>query len=214
MNLEKFWSEIYNQQVAEKSLVHWEIYEIIPSGNKQESQFLRVSIFFNLSKALSFMYSSDVIKSAQIAYPQKNNKLIRAMIDSTKMLRNIYEQVLYEQIDKGQKVDFNYPIGFVAALELSQQTDNSYEQVVTDVFKPFYQTLINDGKVGHWGFMHVILPYGNDVNTTHTSFLFFKDMDQLANFMIESNYPTFIKSTPEFETGLKTRDLKKLIMKR
>ena len=196
----------------DKAIWAWQLFSLSPSGTGQGEQFLKVTVLGNLGQALSLLDAPDFMNYAQKAYPDKSGEELKTMIEKTSQSRKIVNQYLFEQIDRGQKVDFKMNIGFMAALELSKQLDDSYEQVASEVFKPFYQVLVNDGKVGHWGLLRAILPFGSDAYATHISFLFFSDMDQMSAFIKETNYPVDMKTTPEFEEGLKTRDLKKLVI--
>lgn len=212
LSVQKFWSGVYEQMKTDKAIWAWQLFSLSPSGTGNGEQYLKVTVLGNLDQAISLLDAPDFIDYAKKAYPNKSIEEIKSIINRTSNSRVIVDQYLFEQIDRGQKLNFEMKVGFVAALELSKELDNSFEQVSSEVFKPFYQSLINDGKIGHWGLLRSILPYGSDVYATHISFLFFNDMHQLADYMVESNYPIDQRTIPEFEDGLKTRDLKKLVI--
>ena len=212
LSVQQFWSKVYEQIKADKAIWAWQLFSLSPSGPGQGEHYLMVTVLGNLGRAISLMDAPDFMDYAKKAYPDKSMKELETMIERTSKSREIVDQYLFEQIDKGQKVDFKMKVGFVAVLELTKELDDSYEDVASEVFKPFYQTLVNDGKVGHWGLLRAILPFGNDAYATHISFLFFNDMAQMSAFMKESNYPADMKTTSEFENGLKTRDLRKLVI--
>lgn len=212
LSAQPFWSQVYEQMKEDKAIWAWQLFSLSPSGIGQGEQYLMVTVLGDLGRAISLMDPPDFMDYAIKAFPDKSTKELKAMIESTSHSREIVDQYLFEQIDRGQKVNFQMKVGFVAALELTKQLYDNYEQVASNVFKPFYQSLVNDGMVGHWGLLRAILPYGSDAYATHISFLFFNDMDQLSDFMTESNYPVDLKSTPEFQNALKTRDLKKLVI--
>ena len=212
LSTQQFLSKVYEQMKVDKSIWAWQLFSLSPSGTEQGEQYLMVTVLGNLGHAISLMDASNLMDNAKKAYPDKPAEELRAMIDRTYQSREIVTQYLFEQIDRGQKVDFKMNIGFVAALEFSRQLDETYEQVASNVFKPYYQKLINDRKVGHWGLLRTILPFGSDTYATHISFLFFNDLYQMTDFMVESNYPVGLKTIPEFENGLKTRDLKKVVI--
>lgn len=209
---QQFMSKVYEQMAVDKDIWAWQLFSLSPSGTEQGEQYLMVTVLGNFERAISLMDVPNLMNYAKKAYPEKSDKEIKTMIEKTSQSREIVNQYLFEQIDRGQRVDFKMDIGFVAALELSKQLDDTFEQVASNVFKPFYQTLVNDFKVGHWGLLRAILPSGSDVYATHISFLFFKDLEQFSNFMVESNYPWGLKTPPEFEDGLKTRDVKKVVI--
>ncbi|MEN2284478.1 hypothetical protein AAGF08_20200 [Algoriphagus sp. SE2] len=211
LSLENFWSNIYKQQVAEKSLVHWEFWQLIPSGSKQGSQYLRVSIFFDLSKALTYMYSPDVMESARKAYPNKSEKKLNSMIERYRTLRSINQQYLYEQIDKTKKLNFKMSIGSIAVLDFNKQLDGNYESIESEQFKPFYQKMVNEEKIGHWGLMRGILPSGSSTYSTHVAFTFYDDLHQVADFMTNEESMSE-KSKLELEKGKNVRDRKEVII--
>lgn len=211
LSLENFWSNIYKQQVVEKSLVHWEFWQLIPSGSKQGAQYLRVSIFFDLSQAFSYMYSHNVMESARKAYPKMADKELRSRIKKYKEIRNITQQQLYEQIDRAKKLDFKMSIGSIALLEFNKELDDRYELTESKIFKPWYQKMVNENKIGHWGLMREILPTGSSSYSTHVSFKFYNDLNQLADFMRQS-HDMDEKTKLDFDIGLKTREMKKMII--
>lgn len=197
---------------VDKGIWAWQLFSLSPSGTGQGEQFLKVNVLGNLSQSLSLLDAPGFMDYAQKAYPDKSREELKTVIKKTSQSLEIVNQYLFEQIDGWQKVDFKMNIGFMAALEVSKKLDDSYEQVASEVFKPFYQALVNDDKIGNWGLLRAILPTGSNAYATHISFLFFNDMDQMIAFMKESNYPVDMKLSPEFEKGLKTRDLEKLVI--
>ncbi len=211
LSLEKFWSNIYRKQVAEKSLVHWESWQLIPSGSKQGAQYLRVSIFFDLSKALTYMYSPDVMESARKAYPNKSEEELNAMIERYRTVRKINQQCLYEQIDRTKKLHFKMSIGSIAVLDFNKQIDDNYEVTESEQFKPFYQKMVNEEKIGHWGLMRGILPSGSKTHSTHVAFTFYNDLQQVADFMTNEKCMRE-KSKLELEKGKHVRDRKEVII--
>lgn len=211
LSLENFWSNIYKQQVVEKSLAHWEFWQLIPSGSKQGVQYLRVSIFFDLNQALIYMYSPDVMESARKAYPNKSEKELKPIIERYRTLRSINKQCLYEQIDRAKKLNFKMSIGSIAVLDFNKQLDDNYELTESEQFKPFYQKMVNEGKIGHWGLMRGIIPSGSSVYATHVAFTFYDDLQQVADFMTNEESMSE-KSKLELEKGKNTRDRKEMII--
>jgi len=211
LSLENFWSNIYKQQVVEKSLAHWEFWQLIPSGSKQGAQYLRVSIFFDLNQALSYMYSPDVMESARKAYPNKPEEELKPLIERYRILKSVNKQCLYEQIDRTKRLNFKMSIGSIAVLDLNKQLDDNYELTESEQFKPFYQKMVNEEKIGHWGLMRAILPFGSSTYSTHVAFTFYNDLQQVGDFMTNEESISE-KSQLELEKGKNVRDKKEMII--
>ena len=211
LSLENFWSNIYKQQVEEEYLAHWELWQLIPTGSKQGAQYLKVSIFFDLSRALTYMYSPDLVNSARKAYPNKSEDELKSIIERYRILRSIDQQCLYEQIDRTKKLNFKMSIGSIAVLEFNKQLDENYELTESEQFKPFYQQMVNEEKIGHWGLMRAILPSGSNTFSTHVCFTFYDDLKQVADFMTNEDSMSE-KSKLELEKGKNVRDMKEMVI--
>lgn len=207
LSVEQFWSGIHEQRVADKSIQGWDLWQLIPSGSHQGSQYLTVTIFPSLNAMLSAMTSLDVVGYAKKAYPNKSEKEIMAMLEKTVKSRDVAYQVLFKGVDE-TKDDFKMQVGTVVTLDVMKQLDDSYEKVESEIFKPWHQQLVDDGKKGHWGFIRAILPEGSTAYGTHIAYSFYKDMDQLAAFMDGSGGDMDMMTKLAVAKGLKTRDWK------
>jgi len=209
--VEQFWSGIHQQRVADKSIIGWDLWALTPSGSKQGSQFLTVTIFPSLKAMLSAVTSLDVMGYAKKAYPNKSEKELNAMMEKTVKSRDIAHQVLFKGVDE-TKDDFKMQLGTVCTLDVMKQLDDSYEKVESEIFKPWHQQLVDDGKKGHWGLIRTILPAGSTAYADHIAYSFYKDMDQLAAFMENSGGDMDMKTQMAVSKGLKTRDWKEMII--
>ena len=205
--VEQFWSGIHQQRVADKSIIGWDLWQLLPSGSKQGSQFLTVTIFSSLDAMLSAMTSLDVVGYAKKAYPNKSEKEITAMLEKTVKSRDMAYQVLFKGIDQ-TKDDFKMQVGTIVTLDIMKQKDDSYEKVESEIFKPWHQQLVDDGKKGHWGLLRTILPAGSTAYADHIAYSFYKDMGQLAAFMENSGGDMDMKTQMAVTKGLQTRDWK------
>ncbi len=123
--VEEFWSGIHKQRVADKSILGWDLWSLTPSGTKQGSQFLTVTLFSSLENMLKAINSLDVYGYAKKAYPTKTDKELNAMFDKTGKSRDMANQVLFKMVDEVTS-DFDMKVGTIATLDIMKQLDDSY----------------------------------------------------------------------------------------
>jgi hypothetical protein len=189
---------------------------MIPSGTGQASPYLTVTLFPSLESMLTAIGSLDVMAYARKAYPGKSDKELAAMLDQTVKSRDLAYQVLFRMID-GTKDDFKMKEGTLITMDIMKQSDDSYQRVESEIFKPWHQQLVNDGKKGSWRFLQTILPSGSEAYGTHLTVSMFNNEAQLAASMENWGGKMDYSLELAVREGLKTRDLKetrigKLIM--
>jgi len=209
LSVEEFWSGIHQQRVADKSIYGWDLWSLIPSGTDQGPNFLTVTIFPSLKAMLNAVSSWDVWGYAKKAYPDKSDEELAEMLGKTGKSRDLEYQKLLVGVDE-TKDDFKMKIGMVVTLDFMKQLDDSYEKVESEIFKPWHQQLVNDGKKGHWGLVKAVLPVGSEAYFTHIAYSFYTDMDQLAEFMNDSGGQMDLKTQVAVNKGLETRQWKSL----
>ena len=207
LKVEDFWSGIHKQRVADKSILGWDLWSLAPGGTEQGSQYLTVTLFASLEKMLNAIESLDVYGYAKKAYPNKTEKEITAMLDQTVKSRDLAHQVLFRQIDSTSD-DFKMTIGTMLTMDIMKQLDDSYEKVESEIFKPWHQQMVTEGKKGSWGLLQTILPSGSEAYGTHLTFSMYKDVAQLAAFMESNGGSWDLKTQLAVQQGLKTRDLR------
>ena len=214
--VEEFWSGIHKQRVADKSILGWDLWSLTPSGTKQGSQYLTVTLFANLENMLKAINSLDVMGYAKKAYPTKSDKDFAVMFDKTGKSRDMANQILFKMVDQ-TKGDFDMKVWTLATLDIMKQLDDSYEKVESEIFKPWHQQLVDQGKKGSWGILRAILPAGSEAYGTHITFSMFKDEAQLAASWEDAGGDMNLMTQLAVKEGLKTREdkevkLAKLIM--
>lgn len=209
LQVEQFWSGIHQQRVADKSIIGWDLWSLQPSGTEQGSQYLTVTLFSSLENMLKAIHSLDVYAYAKKAYPNKSDEELNAMFDKTGKSRDLAHRVLFKQIET-TKGDFNMQVGTIITLDVMKQLDDSYEQVESEIFKPWHQKMVDDGKKGSWGLLRVILPAGSTSYGTHITYSMYKDDAQLANFMEGPMGDMDLITKLGVKDGLKTRDWKEV----
>lgn len=207
--VEEFWSGIHKQRVADKSILGWDLWALTPSGTKQGSQFLTVTLFASLQDMLKAINSLDVTGYAKKAYPNKTEKDLTAMFDKTGKSRDMANQVLFKRVDQ-TKSDFEMKVGTLVTMDIMKQTDDSYEKVESEIFKPWHQQMVDQGKKGNWGLLRAILPAGSEAYGTHITSSMYKDEAQLAAFMEDSGGTMDLMTQLAVKEGLKTREWKEV----
>lgn len=204
LQVEEFWSGIHKQRVADKTILGWDLWSLSPSGTKQGSQYLTVTLFSSLQNMLQAIGSLDVVAYAKKAYPDKTEAELSAMLDKTVKSRDMANQVLFKEVDK-TKDDFQMKIGTLVTLDFMKQVDDSYEKAESEIFKPWHQDMVNTGKKGTWGLLRAILPSGSEAYGSHITFSMYKDVAQLAAFMEGSGGEMDLTTQLAVREGLKTR---------
>jgi hypothetical protein len=207
--VETFWSGIHQQRVADKSILGWDLWSLTPSGTKQGSQYLTVTLFPSLKDMLQAIGSLDVMAYAKKAYPKMTDKELNAMMDKTGKSRDMANQVLFQEVNK-TKDDFQMKVGTLATLDIMKQLEDSYENVESEIFKPWHQEMVDKGKKGTWGLLRSIFPAGTMAYGSHITFSMYKDAGQLADFMEGSGGDMNLTTQLAVKEGLKTREWKEV----
>ncbi|HZL12214.1 MAG TPA: hypothetical protein VFC65_19690 [Prolixibacteraceae bacterium] len=208
-SVEDFWSGIHKQRVADKSILGWDLWSLTPSGEEQGSQYLTVTVFASLKDMLQAIGSLDVMAYAKKAYPNKSEKDLYAMFEKTGKSRDMAHQVLFKIIDQ-TKDDFKMKVGTYITLDIMKQVDDSYETVESEIFKPWHQKMVDEGKKGNWQLLQAILPAGSESYGTHITVSMYNDVAQLAAFMEGSGGDMDLTNQLAVKEGLKTRDWKEV----
>jgi hypothetical protein len=207
LKVEDFWSGIHKQRLADKSILGWDLWSLTPAGKEQGSQYLTVTLFPSLQSMLQAIGSLDVVAYAKKAYPAKTEKELTAWMEKTVKSRDIAHQVLFRLIDV-TKDEFKMKPGTVFTIDIMKQLDDSYEKVESEIFKPWHQQMVNEGKKGTWKLLQTILPSGSDAYGTHLTVSMYQDEAQLASFMESSGGEMDFKTQLAVKQGLKSRDLR------
>lgn len=207
LKVEDFWSGIHKQRIADKQITGWDLWSLTPSGTKQGSQYMTVTLFSSLKDMLQPGGFDNIVASAKKAYPKMTEKEINDMINLTVASRDIANQVYLEQVDV-TKGDFQMKIGTVATFDIMKQLDDSYEKTESEIFKPWHQDMVNKGKKGSWELLRTILPAGSEAYGTHITVDMFKDAAQLAAYMEAPMDDIDFLTQSAVKTGFATREWK------
>ena len=207
--VEDFWSGIHKQRVADKTILGWDLWSLSPSGTQQGSQYLTVTLFSSLQNMLQAMNSMDVMAYAKKAYPKMSDKELNAMLDKTVKSRDLANQVLLKQVDR-TKGEFTMKVGTMLTIDIMKQTDESYEKVESEIFKPWHQDMVAKGKKGSWELLRAILPAGEEAYGSHLTISMYNDIAQLSSFMEGAGGDMDLTTSLAVKEGLKTRQWKEV----
>jgi len=204
--VEQFWSGIHKQRIADKQILGWDLWSFIPAGKEQGAQYMTVTLFSSLKDMLEpGGFDNATVKKA---YPKMTDKEISDMMDKTVKSRDIANQVYLEQVDV-TKDNFQMKVGTMATMDIMKQLDDRYEQMESEIFKPWHQKLVDSDKIEDWSLLRVILPAGTDTYGTHVTVSMFNDVAQLATFMEAPMDKIDFLTQSAVRDGLATREWKK-----
>jgi len=170
---------------------------------------LTVTRYASLKDMVQAMSSLDVMGYAKKAYPKMTEKELTAMLDKTVKSRDMAHQVLLKQIDK-TKDDFQMKIGTMLTMDIMKQLDDGYEKAESEIFKPWHQQMVDQGKKGTWELLQTILPAEIEAYGTHLTISMYNDVAQLAAFMEGSSGEMDLMTQLAVKEGLKTRNWKEM----
>jgi len=203
---ENLWEKLHAERVKNGEILGWDLWRLLPGGEKQGAQYLVVTVYNDPVKMMSG--AGDWNKVFTAAYPnisEENNEIFN---NSTKT-RDLAYRVYLEVIDQTDG-NFDMPLGTVASIDLMKATDmnySSYEKAETEIFKPTHQKAVNDGNKANWEMLRVMLPYGSDTYYSHVTVNMYKDMAQMLAPGANGEQPS-ADLQKKMQEGLKTRDMK------
>lgn len=198
---EDFWEKIHQERVKSGELIGWDLWSIQAAGESQGFQYLVVHVYDDMAKMLNG--SSSLMDLAKKAYPKMTEEEINLKMNGAAKTRDI-EVVTYARLVDGTEDDFDMPIGSVSRINLMKAEDGAaYEKAESEVFKPMHQKRVDEGKLGSWGMVQIMIPWGSEVFANYYTFDMFKSYEQ----MISSGGPGG-EMTEAVAKALETRDMK------
>ena len=208
--IEDFWSEIHKQRIADNSILGWDLWQLTPSGSKQGSQFMTTTLFNSLEAMLQGMPGDKFNEYLQKAHPDKSKNELDAMMEKTVLSRDMAHQVFAKEISTTDD-EFEMKVGTVMTMDIMKQVKDSYVKMENEIFKPWHQEQVDNGKKGNWGLVQIILPTGSEAYASHFTYSMFENLEQLTTSM-ESWEGGDMDLTTELavQEGFKTREWKEL----
>ena len=78
------------------------------------------------------------------------------------------------------------------------------------IFKPWHQQEVDDGKKLNWGLVEVLLPMGSTAFGSHITYSMYDSLEQLAASMENWGGETDLITEITIQDGLKTREWKEV----
>jgi hypothetical protein len=180
METENFWEKIHQQRVQGGEIIGWDLWALAPGGEEQGYQYMTVTLF-NTAEAM--FGGGNFITNVTKAYPDKSEEELRKKIGESSKTRDLAVRIYLEEIAKTNG-SFDMPLGTVAYINFMKAEMGSYstyEKAEMEVFQPSHQRSVDNGKMGSWGLLRFMLPYGSDAYATHITVDMYKDINQALN---------------------------------
>ncbi len=205
--IETFWSEIHKQRIADGTIIGWDLWALTPSGSKQGSQFMTVTLFPSFQALMQGIPGDKFDEYLKKAHPDKSDNDLEKIFAKVSSSRDIAHQLFVQQISYTES-DFKLKVGTIMTMDAMKQTHSSYEKMENEIFQPWHQELVNKGEKGSWGLIEIIYPKGNEVYATHITYSMYENLEKFAQSMENSGGEMDIMTQLAVQEGLKTREWK------
>jgi len=206
MALEDFWEKVHQEGVKEGAYTGWDLWTLNPGGLEQGYQFLVVTLFDNMSALLKGSTIDQILARAQKAYPDLDAEAVQQKLMGGTGSRSRAKIAYLEEIDLTEG-EFDMPLGTYATISLMKAKNEGYEKAESDIFKPLFQKIVNDGSQASWGLVRYISPTGSETYASHMTVSMFKDVDQYVSAQ-KYDWESLVEDWDVINKGLETRDLK------
>ena len=177
---EKFWEKVHEQRVKNGDCIGWDLWRLEPSGQKQGAQFMTVSLY---NDPVKMMDGGDFNKAWTDAYPNLTDAESNEKMAMTAKSRDLTIRVFLQQIDL-TKDNFDMPIGTLAIINFMKAKpgqSGAYENMESEVFKPYHQSDVDSGGRASWGLLRNMLGYATEAYASHITVDMFTGYDQFFN---------------------------------
>lgn len=204
---ETFWSKIHQERIKSGEILGWDLWSLLPGGEKQQFQYATVQQYNDPAKMMAGM--PDLMATIKKAYPNMSEADIRAKLTATSASRSIGARAFLEIINS-TKDDFKMKKGMVTTFDMMKvdlESYAAYEKAENDLFKPDHQKVVDNGAKGSWSLARMMLPIGSDTYASHITFNFYTDWKQ---FTAPGNARATVSPDMEkkINEALKLRDMK------
>lgn len=207
--VEEFWSKIHKQRVDDGNIIGWDLWALSPSGSEQGPQFMTTALYTSLEKMLEGVTSEKFQEYLNKAHSDKSDKEIQEMFAKTASSRNLTHQIYTKQINGTGTTD-EMKVGTLMKFDVMKQTDSSYPQMEDQIFKPWHEKEIKQGKKMNWGLLEILLPMGSNSFGSHITYSMYTNSKKLAASMESWGGETDLVTELTVQDGLKTRDWKEV----
>lgn len=208
---EELWSGIHQQRANAGEIIGWDLWSLQPSGADQGYQFMTVTLFSSFKDMIAG--DGDIVPHAKAAYPDMSETELMKKFNNTSATRDLAVRLFLREIDHTDG-DFDMPIGTFATMDFMQELDADYEEVESNIFKPWHQEMVDNGQKGSWGLLRILFPAGSDRYASHMTVNMFRDAAHFADSGGPGMGDMDMSTALGVEEALETRDMKKIYMAR
>jgi len=205
LETEAFWEKVHVQRVKNGDCIGWDLWRLEPSGQKQGSQYMTVSLY---NDPVKMMDGGDFMKAWNGAYPDLTEAESNAKMEMTAKSRDLTHRVFLVEIDR-TKDDFDMPLGTLAVINFMKAKpgkSGAYEKMESEVFKKYHQSDLDSGGRANWSMLRNMLGYPTEAYATHITVDMFTGYDQFFNG--GSNGPATEEQQKAYQEMNELRDLK------
>lgn len=206
LEVETFWSKIHQQRIADGSIDGWDLWELMPSGSEQGSQYLTVTVYHSLEQMMTPM-NMDAIRGYAKKAHSISDKELNAIMDKTVVSRNIANQLYLKQLSSTINAPEMHE-GIYATLDFMKELDENYERMEERIFRIWHQQSVDQEEMNSWELLRIIMPFGSDVYATHVTVGMYEDLKQLTTYLEQPEDNTDYMNMMAAAGGIQTRDLK------
>ena len=207
--IEEFWSKIHKQRIAEGNIRAWIMWELTPSGSEQGAQYMLTTMFRSLRDMLGGIPGDKFPSYVRNAHPEMSQDELDSWFLKTAKSRNLTHQIFTKQINGVGSLE-HMKVGTLMKFDVMKQTDSNYPVMEDQIFKPWHQQEVDDGKKLNWGLVEVLLPMGSTAFGSHITYSMYDSLEQLAASMENWGGETDLITEITIQDGLKTREWKEV----
>jgi len=199
------WLPLHQLRKQNGKITNWALYRVHRVGASDEYNFVSITYYDAFAKTEPNDNWPELMKAAN---PKAD---AAAIIAKTQSLRLIMRQALYSYISGTTPKTGAPPAKYVGLGYMKSKSDD-YVKVEQEIWKPYHQASVNDGKKAGWGFWQLISPGGTLSNHDYVVADVFSSYEQIAETDAENIFKkvhTGKDATAIFERTLKSRDMVK-----
>ena len=208
METEDFWEKIHQHRSNNGDILGWELWKLLPGGEMQNFQYMTVTIYDDPVKMMSGTEDYNALFKA--SYPDSSDEELDQKMKSTTSSRDLAVRIYLAELDKTED-QFDIPVGSVAVINMMKVDLNSfanYEKIESEVYKPWHQEAVDEGKIASWSLFRFISPYGSDTYASHITVDMYRDFNQFFKALEEDVTGISYAQMQQMTEGLASRDHK------
>ena len=208
LETEDFWEKIHQNRVNEGDILGWELWKLLPGGEMQNFQYMTVTLYSDPVKMMTGPQDYQALFKA--SYPDNSDEELDQKMKSTTSSRDLAFRIYLLELDRTED-QFEIPVGTVAVINMMKVDLNSfanYEKIESEVYKPWHQDAVNEGKRASWSLFRFLSPYGSATYASHITVDLYNDFSQYFRALEEDVTGISYAQMQQMTEGLASRDHK------